>query len=223
MPAVSVIIPAYNEEKHLAQCLKALEPQLTDGDEIIVVDNNSTDSTVEVTSKFKVSVVKESKQGLSFARNKGFEEARNKILARTDADTVVSDEWLDSIRSFYSQPSANNVAVTGPVYLIEPQPMRLCLHSGITKRRLGHQNLIGSNMAMPMSLWVKIAPQLSNDDERYAEDTEISGLVIKSGGAIEFVPKMKVFTSWRWMRQHPLKNYRQWKQKLNNTTALFDK
>lgn len=89
-PAVSVVIPAYNEERYLAACLTSLQKQTLKNFETIVVDNNSTDKTAEIARRFGAKVVKELKQGIIPARERGFREAKAEIIARTDADTIVA-------------------------------------------------------------------------------------------------------------------------------------
>lgn len=223
MPPISIIIAAYNEEKYLGQCLNALQSQLKAGDEIIVVDNNSTDSTAAIARQFDARVIHEKRQGLSFARNAGFAAAKNKLLARTDADTNVCAEWLQVIRDFYAAGSPKRAfsAITGPVYLREFLPLRYGVHQGFTKKALGHETLVGSNIALTKQLWQKTLPLLSNDDNRYAEDMEMAGVIIGQGGAVNFLPGMIVYTSGRWMIHHPFRSFRIWKYKLHNTRHLL--
>lgn len=86
-PSASIVVPARNEEKLLAQCLKSLLEQDYVGDyEIIVVDNASTDRTAEIASGFGVKVVYEANVGTGPARQCGLLEARGEIIAFTDAD-----------------------------------------------------------------------------------------------------------------------------------------
>jgi glycosyltransferase involved in cell wall biosynthesis len=79
-PRVSVIIPCFNEEAVLANCLEALRAQTSVPLEVIVVDNNSSDKTALIAKKFGVKVVQEKQQGLIPARNKGFSVAKGDIL-----------------------------------------------------------------------------------------------------------------------------------------------
>ena len=62
---VSVVIPSYNEEKYIGRCLEGIALQIEKPDEVIVVDNNCTDKTVEIAEKFGATIIKEKKQGMT--------------------------------------------------------------------------------------------------------------------------------------------------------------
>ena len=91
MPAVSVIIPAYNAEAFLARAIRSVEAQSFQDFEIVVVDDGSTDRTAEIARGFsRVRYVRGSHRGEAAARNRGLEEAQGELVAFVDAD----DEWL---------------------------------------------------------------------------------------------------------------------------------
>jgi glycosyltransferase involved in cell wall biosynthesis len=97
---ISVIVPCWNEELHLAQCLESLLAQSYPADqyEVILADNQSTDRTVEIAQRYpRVIVVVESKRSSYAARNSGVRIARGQILAFTDADCEVRPDWLERI------------------------------------------------------------------------------------------------------------------------------
>jgi len=107
---ISVIIPAYNSEKTLEQCLKSVLSQTEINFEVIVVDNNSTDKTKEIINHFckidkRVRYVFEPKKGRGAARNAGIKLAKGKIIAMTDSDCIVPNNWLKEI----TKPIANNI------------------------------------------------------------------------------------------------------------------
>ncbi len=87
---LSLIIPAFNEEKYIGRLLTSIaELPLTSVKEVIVVDNNSTDKTQEIARSFKnVTVVTETRKGVAFARSRGAELATGEIIAFLDADTL---------------------------------------------------------------------------------------------------------------------------------------
>jgi len=114
--AVSVVIPAFNEERVIGQCLESLNrvdfPK--ESFEVIVVDNSSTDRTVEVarlfTSSLNLTVLKKAKGHISAVRNLGAAAARGHYLAFLDADMLVSPDWLRRAVSVFS---AHSVGVIG--------------------------------------------------------------------------------------------------------------
>jgi len=112
---ISLIICAYNEEKYIQACLdNALKNSFGKFQEIIVVDNNSTDRTKEIAEKTPgVTVVTELKKGPNFARQKGFEVATGDILAFIDADNHIGENWVKIlIEEFTNNPKT--VCLSGP-------------------------------------------------------------------------------------------------------------
>ena len=125
-PHISVIICTYNRSALLERALRAFRDQApAPSAEIVVVDNNSSDDTAEVTRRYAenlraivpVIYVHEPTQGLSRARNAGIEAARGEILAFLDDDAVPSPGWLAAVADVFSaHPDA--AAAGGP---IEPE------------------------------------------------------------------------------------------------------
>jgi len=105
-PAVSVVICTYNRDKFIREALNCLARQtISPGDfEIIVVDNNSTDNTAEIVKNFigefpqlNIRYVLEKNKGLSFARNRGIQEALAPIITYIDDDAEAAPGFLKSI------------------------------------------------------------------------------------------------------------------------------
>lgn len=96
-PFVSVIIPVYNGEKTIGECIESLlkldYPK--ERYEIIVVDNNSKDRTAQVVKSYRIHYVEEKEiQGAYAARNRGIKQAKGQIFAFIDSDCVASRDWL---------------------------------------------------------------------------------------------------------------------------------
>jgi glycosyltransferase involved in cell wall biosynthesis len=203
MVKISVIIPAFNEEKFLGNCLLSLKEQNFNDFEIIVVDNNSTDKTAEIAKKFGVILVSEKNQGVAFARNKGAKVAKGEILAFTDADTILPKNWLSRIQEefennkelvafggsceFYSGPISARLASK---FLLKPFLF-------LDKFFSGGFNLMGCNMAIKKEVFLKVGG--FNEKLKLNEDVEISYRLRKLG-KIKFDPNFKVKTSGRRFR-----------------------
>ncbi len=118
--AVSIVVPAYNEEQLLPRSLAALKAQDYDGPiEIIVVNNASTDRTAEVAEAEGVTVVFEAQRDYCHALICGFREARGEIIALTDADSVAPPNWISTLVATYQQ-QPDVVAVGGNVVFDKP-------------------------------------------------------------------------------------------------------
>ncbi|MEP7375345.1 MAG: glycosyltransferase family 2 protein [Chitinophagaceae bacterium] len=108
-PAVSVVICTYNRDKFIGEALNCLARQTLSPElfEIIVVDNNSTDNTATITKKFieahqelNIRYVPEPNKGLSFARNRGIQEAKAPVITYIDDDAEATPGFLQSIVEF---------------------------------------------------------------------------------------------------------------------------
>jgi glycosyltransferase involved in cell wall biosynthesis len=113
-PTISVIVCAYNEAAFLPACLHSLLAQTRSPDEIIVVNNASTDDTGAVARRIPgVRVVDEPDKGLVVARETGRRHATGELLAFVDADCRPPLRWLERLeRRFLKYPAV--VGVTGP-------------------------------------------------------------------------------------------------------------
>ena len=115
---ISVIVPAYDEEGYLGETLKSIQDAkefLLKKDavstEIIVVDNDSTDSTSDVALSFGASVVKETKRNVARVRNTGASFAKGNVFVFIDADTIVPAELFCRIKEVMASRSCFGGAV----------------------------------------------------------------------------------------------------------------
>lgn len=110
MPKISVLIPAYNEEKVIGQCLESLARQTFEDFEVLMIDDCSTDATAEIIRSYtkryptKFFLKDYGKVGPGRARNLAAQDARGEIFAFMDADCIATENWLEELmRGFLNQ------------------------------------------------------------------------------------------------------------------------
>jgi glycosyltransferase involved in cell wall biosynthesis len=107
-PRVSVVVPFFNSERHIAGCIASLLGQEDVGGtfELIFINNGSTDASPSVVARYpELKVLEEATPGAYAARNTGIREARAPFIAFTDADCVVDRDWLRSVREGMQDPT----------------------------------------------------------------------------------------------------------------------
>ena len=115
-PQISVLIPVYNAEKYLPQCLQSLAEQTYTDFEIIAVEDGSTDGSPEVLQSFAVRdkrlrIVRQKNAGVASARNRLLKEARGKYLAFVDADDWVKPNYLEKLYAAAETEGADIVRI----------------------------------------------------------------------------------------------------------------
>lgn len=118
MTFVSIIVPAYNEEKTIGKTLQSLINQSYPHYEIIVVNNNSSDQTASIAKRYTKKVYIEKKQGYHHAVRRGVKEAKGTIITMCDADTIYKPDWLEHAVNIFENDK-RVVAVYGPAFYID--------------------------------------------------------------------------------------------------------
>ncbi len=94
---VSVVIPAYNEERHLAECLQTLRDQTLRPFEVIVVDDGSRDRTTTIARSAGVHLLRQDHEGPASARNRGARASSGAVMCFLDADMAFAPEFLERL------------------------------------------------------------------------------------------------------------------------------
>lgn len=215
LPSVGIVIPAYNEEDSIAKCLDACVDQTSPADEIIVVDNNSSDDTVKIIKKYKknhpdanIRLIREKKQGITPARNAGFNAAVSDIIGRIDADSVIDETWIAAVRQAFRLKDV--AAATGPV-LYHDMPLQKAgfrvddkIRNTLHRLAKDHRFLFGSNMAIRASAWheIKDLVHLDENDEMH-EDIDLALTMFKNDLEIIYEPNMIAGMSARRLEDSP--------------------
>ncbi len=112
MKHTSVIIPTFNHAHYLPEAVKSVLEQILPADEIIVVDDGSTDNTCEVVAQFgsQVKYIRQENQGLAAARNTGIRAAKGELIGLLDADDLYEPNFLSRLVSILTaNPKADAV------------------------------------------------------------------------------------------------------------------
>lgn len=207
---ISLVIPAYNEEQYLGACLDAVAAQTVMPDEVIVVNNNSTDRTTEIAQQYPfVTLLHEKRPGLRFTRNTGMDAATGDVIGRIDADTILKPNWCEELRNLFGDEAVD--AATGSSYYYDMPGKRLGSFADRNLRRLGYAIggvlLYGSNMAMRRSVWKAIRPVVCMEGE-FFEDNDLSIHLVEKGYTIYYDPKLVVGVAARMLDHPPRAFYR---------------
>lgn len=209
---LSIIIPAYNEENHLGMCLDSIAAQSVMPDEVIVVDNNSSDKTADIAKTYPfVRLLREPQQGVTFARDTGFNAAQSDIIGRIDADTRLAKDWVTRVKKTFADNEF--AAVTGPAFFYDmPLAPRNYLADHAFKGPLYKYDkdfpfLFGTNMAIRASAWALIKSEVCNDKNIH-EDMDIAIHLHLHDSKILYDPKLRAGMSARRFDDKPKDFYR---------------
>ena len=210
---ISVIIPTFNEEENIAQCLVSLTHQTVPRTEyeIIVVDGGSKDDTCGIAGKYADKVFSQTSKKVGGARNDGIMEAKGEIVATTDADCILPPNWIELIKADFQDQ--NLVQLYGPVYPIEVGfGNKVSLLLANTFSRVGYYSqtfyyTLGCNTAFRKDAFIKAGMYRCIDA---GDDLEIA-LRMKDQGKVVFDGRLKVGFSMRRYEQYgTLKSLYEW-------------
>ena len=201
LPSVSIIIPAYNEEKSIAKTIKAVKKLIYPKKvEIIVVDDGSIDNTYNMVKKIKgIKVLSKKHEGKAKALNYGLKYARGEIVACIDSDSYPEKYALLKTVPFFEK---NVAAVTTSVFvknansLIQRLQRIEYLFTAWTRKILEHLNAVYATPG-PMSLYKrKVLLKVGGFDEKnLTEDIEIAWRLLKHKYKIKMSLDAKTYTT----------------------------
>jgi glucosyl-dolichyl phosphate glucuronosyltransferase len=109
---IALVICTYNRDKYLPEALESVKKQTLENDkfQLIIVDNNSTDNTADISQEFisknpslNIKYCFEEQKGLSFARNRGVAEANASIVSYVDDDVILPTSFLEEVVNFFDK------------------------------------------------------------------------------------------------------------------------
>jgi glycosyltransferase involved in cell wall biosynthesis len=198
---ISLIIPAYNEEKYIGTCLDhVIKSSGGRFLEIIVVDNASTDKTAEIAGKYAgPKIIKEKNKGVTRARQKGFVESQGDILAFIDADTKMPPDWIEQIIDEFKKDE-NLACLSGP-YIYYDMPswksflIKIYWILAIPIYWITGYMLVAGNFAIRREILKKMNG--FNTEIEFGGDDTNTARRAKAFGRIKFKPSFVMYTSGR--------------------------
>jgi len=195
---VSFIVTTLNEGDYIKACLKSLKNQTYKNKEIILVDSNSTDKTVEIAKRY-VDKILIKPCIMPVGRNLGAKEAKGDILAFVDADIILSRDWCEKILPYLYDDRV--VAAYGDLLPLSAtgkasaayELQNLC-NSFLRKVKKTCFGKLGTATAVKRSVFERVNGY--PEDHASCEDVELS-LRIGKYGEIKFVPDAKGYVSMR--------------------------
>jgi glycosyltransferase involved in cell wall biosynthesis len=220
VPTVSIVIPAWNEERTIRDCVAAAAGQTSPAHEILVIDNRSTDRTAEVVAALQAEypdaplrlLHQDAAQGLVPTRDFGLDAATGEVLGRIDADSVLEPTWVEEVQRVFSDETV--AAATGPVTYYD-MPLRRFGHRADDRIRRAvrtladdYQFLFGSNMAIRASAWRDIRGVVCRDEQdEFHEDIDLSIHLYERGHRVVYDSKMVTGMSARRLDDNPRQYY----------------
>ncbi|WP_243063740.1 glycosyltransferase family A protein [Humibacter sp. RRB41] len=209
MSTVSVVIPAYNDAVMLKECLRTLGEQIRPADEVIVVDNGSTDDTAEVAREFGATVVHQPVRGIFPAAAAGYDAASGDIIARLDADSRAPVDWIAHLEAEFTITPEIGV-LTGPGEFYDGNPVITWLGENLYIGGyfwfgglwLDNGPIFGSNFAMRRDVWLRVRDLVHRSIRRVHDDLDLSlhlppDVVVRVDETLRVGISARPFSSWR--------------------------
>ena len=190
-PYCSIVIPAFNEEKYIEQCLFSLKNQTYPKDkfEIIVIDNDSSDKTVEIAKNYadQVKILPDGNVGA--VRNYGFHNSSGEVVVFIDSDCITDKTWLERAVQIYS---SDPDTVLGGIYVCRKNPNWVekywFLETG--KDRVLENNLLGGCIIISRKNFEHVGG--FREEMSSGEDSALTKDLRNQGIAVKITPRLKV-------------------------------
>lgn len=203
---ISVVIPVYNEEERILATLDAIYGNTLPPDEVIVADGRSTDRTIELIRENypQVTIVDNTERKAASGRNLGIAAAHGDIIAFTDGDCIVDENWIQSIKTVFESFDIDGIG--GKVIPAEPEnkyeeywgnlAWRLIMSFGdtpytVTKCTI-NDSFVTANCAYRKTLLDELGG-FSAWFGNNAEDTDFCWRAVKAGAKLRYSPELVIY------------------------------
>lgn len=189
-PLVSVIMPAYNDEKYIADAIKSVLAQTYDNFELVIINDGSTDGTEDIIHGLgneRIRYFCQANRGLAATHNEGIRRAFGVLLTKLDSDDMMTPDFIERhVKEFAEYPDADLVYCDDQLIRENSDPIRIIKRPEYTDRRLLIRDLFGNGFpvipfrtCIRKRVFEKIG--LFDEDLRMAEDYDMMRRFIKAG------------------------------------------
>ncbi len=219
-PLISLIVPAYNEEKTIRKSIQSLLELDYPNYEIIMVDDGSKDKTFDEVKHFntsKLKLIHQQNKGKANALNNGIKNSKGEIIVTVDADTTLKKDALRKVANRFAQNQKVG-AIAGNVKVI-PEKNSLNVIQG-TEYTIGinlirkAQSLLGCVMIVPGPIAALRRDALEKSgyfsDDTFAEDFDITMKILKQGYRVEYEDEAISYTDAPKTIEDLMKQRRRW-------------
>jgi biofilm PGA synthesis N-glycosyltransferase PgaC len=219
-PLISLIVPAFNEEKTIRKSIQSLLKLDYPNYEIIMVDDGSTDKTLDEVKQFetsKLKIIKQKNQGKANALNSGIKTSKGQIVVTVDADTTLNNDSLKKIATRFAKDQKIG-AVAGNVKVIPKKGLFNVIQGteyiiGINLIRKA-QSILGCVMIVPGPIAALKRDALEKagyfSDDTFAEDFDITMNILKQGYRVEYEDEAISYTDAPKNIEDLMKQRRRW-------------
>lgn len=201
----SVIVAVYNIEKYIKRCIDSLIKQTFDDYEIIIVNDGSTDSSLDIVNSYsdkRIKIFNKKNEGLSSARNKGIKEAQGEYCVFIDGDDFVDEDYLEKFAEALHNDKCIDIVMSGFTRVRKQQKYRYEYSGLINKKNFIelYHKMIGPSQCdkerYKMTVWGKCYNRLfikknnllfKSERDFISEDLVFHTDIIKLNPQIKFV------------------------------------
>lgn len=209
MAALAIVIPAYNEQKLIGDCIAATLKEVKRSGvdaEVVVVDNNSKDRTGEIARSFEgVKVVLETEKGLVHARHAGFVASTAPLVANIDGDTLMPEGWITKVMQEFKADD-KLVSLSGPYYYYDLSAWQrlwvLIFYAAayvlylIARFVIRRGSMVqGGNFVIKRDAWISVGG-FDRTIAFYGEDTDVA-VRLSRVGKVKWTWALQMWTSGR--------------------------
>lgn len=198
-PLISIVVPFYNSQSSIEDCLNAVFKSSFKNFEVIAVSDGSKDTSLAITKKFPCKIISLRKnRGSGFARNKGAKIAKGKIIVFLDSDVIIRNNHLKLISKIFKKKKYN---MAQGVYLHEPNYKKIstqylqsyqCYYI-FSKKLKFINNLVSNFFVIEKKIFLSVKGFDPNFVGSNAEDADLGYRLINNGYKIPIIRKLGVF------------------------------